>query len=512
MPHSAVPDTAAAASSTAEVDQVCRAAAQAAPALAAMPPRQRAELLVALAERLRAHEREIVALADSETLLGSERLAGELVRTTGQLALFADALRDGSVLDLIFDAPVPDAVPAPRPDVRRWLVPLGPVGVFAASNFPLAFSVAGGDTASALAAGCPVVVKAHPGHPRLSALVGQLAADVLPAGALAVVHGQQAGRDLVTHPRITAVSFTGSTSGGRALFDLAGGRPDPIPFYGELGSINPVVVTPHAAEARREELVSGFVGALTLGNGQFCTKPGLLFLPAGHGWDDRLAAAVTSVPAAPMLGAWVSDGFAAARDRLANTPGVRVVAAGAVSEQTEAQTATLTPPSLFATSASAFVGTPAMAEEAFGPAALIVEYDSVEDLERALATLPGSLTATVHAEPATETDLARQLVTLLSVKAGRIVWAGWPTGVAVGWATQHGGPWPAALPSTHTSVGVTAIRRFQRPVAYQNLPDELLPQALRDSNPLGLRRRSSGAPDSTQATASGGAGTGTGRL
>ncbi len=489
-------------STPAEVDEQCRAAAGAAPALAGMSPAGRAELLDRLAGELRAHERQIVALADAETSLGHTRLTGELERTAGQLELFAAALRDGGVLDVVVDEPDPAAQPAPRPGMRRWLVPIGPVAVFSASNFPLAFSVLGGDTASALAAGCPVVVKAHSGHPRLSDLVAGLAQRILPPGALGVVHGRQAGTDLVTHPLVTAVGFTGSVAGGRALFDLAAARPDPIPFYGELGSVNPVVVTPGAAAARADELIAGFVGSFTLGNGQFCTKPGLLFLPQGHGWTDRLAAAVGAVPAAPMLGPWICAGFATARDRLAATPGVRLLAGDTTPRADDGTTST--GPALFAASAADFAADPAMAEEAFGPAALVVEYASDEELDRVLAALPGSLTATVHAEAATETARSRRLVTLLSGRAGRIVWGGWPTGVAVGWATQHGGPWPAAVPSTHTSVGVTAMRRFQRPVAFQNLPDDLLPEALQDANPWRLPRRVGGVPTAPETAAAAG--------
>ncbi|MEU7905817.1 aldehyde dehydrogenase (NADP(+)) [Actinoplanes sp. NPDC049118] len=488
MSHIPVPPP----NTAAEVDERCRTAGRAAPALAALPPADRAALLDRLADTLRSHEQEIVTLADTETSLGRARLTGELHRTAGQLELFAGALRDGGVLDVIIDAPDPAAQPAPRPGLRRWLVPIGPVAVFSASNFPLAFSVLGGDTASALAAGCPVVVKAHSGHPRLSDLVAGLATEVLPSGVLAVVHGREAGIRLVGHPDIAAVGFTGSVAGGRALFDLAAARPDPIPFYGELGSVNPVVVTPAASAARAGELISGFVNSFTLGNGQFCTKPGLLFLPRGHGWEDRLATAVAAVPAAPMLGPWICAGFAEARDRLAATAGVRLLAGD--TKPRSGDDPTLTGPALFATSAADFAGNPAMADEAFGPAALVVEYASEQELKRVLATLPGSLTATLHADAAAEKALACRLLTLLSGKAGRVVWGGWPTGVAVAWATQHGGPWPAATPSTHTGVGVTAMRRFQRPVSFQGLPDELLPEALRDANPWHLARRVDGVP------------------
>ncbi|GAA3345651.1 hypothetical protein GCM10020358_53510 [Amorphoplanes nipponensis] len=299
------------------------------------------------------------------------------------------------------------------------------------------------------------------------------------------------------------MGFTGSVAGGRALFDLAAARPDPIPFYGELGSVNPVVVTPAAAAARPDTLISGFVGSFTLGNGQFCTKPGLLFLPQGHGWEERLATAVAAVPAAPMLGPWICAGFAEARDRLAAAPGVRLLAGDLAPHPGDGTT--LTAPALFATTAAELAANPALADEAFGPAALIVEYGSEAELERVLAALPGSLTATLHADADTEAATARRLLTLLGGKAGRIVWGGWPTGVAVAWATQHGGPWPAATPSTHTSVGVTAMRRFQRPVSFQDLPDELLPEALRDANPWRLARRVDGVPVAPEAATTAGA-------
>jgi len=476
-----------------EVDRRAAAAGRAAEPLAALPLPRRAGLLRAVADALEADREALVGLADAETGLGVVRLGGELTRTTVQLAMFADLVEEGSFLDVIIDLPDPEAVPAPRPDLRRMLVPIGPVAVFSAGNFPFAFSVAGGDTASAIAAGCPVVVKAHPGHPGLSARTGEIVAAALagaggPDGGFAVVHGLDAGRALVTHPAIAAVGFTGSLAGGRALFDLACSRPDPIPFYAEMGSLNPVVVTPAAVAARGAEVARGFVASYTLGAGQFCTKPGLLFLPAGHGLDEVLAVESASAGLPPMLADRIVSAFRRGSAELAATDGVRTLLPP---QSTVETTGYRVSPVLVAVAAARFAERP-LIEECFGPAAVIVEYDSTADLEAALETLPGALTATVHAEVDSEPDLARSLINRFKDRAGRVIWNGWPTGVAVTAAQHHGGPWPATSAPLHTSVGSTAVRRFLRPVAYQSLPDPLLPAALRDANPLGLPRRVNG--------------------
>lgn len=482
----------------AEVDRVGWAAAAAAPALADLPLSARAGLLRAAAAAMDSARGDIVAIADQETGLGATRLAGELTRTVGQLEMFAHVVLEGSVLEIVIDLPDPSARPAPRPDLRRMLVPLGPVAVFSASNFPLAFSVAGGDTASALAAGCPVVVKAHSGHPGLSVLCGQILAEALsragaPEGSFAVIHGTDAGRALITHPAITAGGFTGSLGAGRALFDLASQRPDPIPFYGELGSLNPTVVTPGAIALRGADLAADFVGSLTLGAGQFCTKPGLLFLPKGHGLDVALADALRSASVGPLLNARIRNAYRETAATQAAVPGTRSI----VSTTDDTGAGYRVAPQLLAVPAADLVThADTLLEECFGPAAMVVEYDDADDLDRALAALPGSLTATVHADPTTEDGVARRLVGRFAARAGRIVWAGWPTGVAVTWAMQHGGPWPATTASIHTSVGVTAIRRFQRPVVYQGLPQALLPELLRDDNPLGIPRRINGVMSS----------------
>jgi NADP-dependent aldehyde dehydrogenase len=474
-----------------EVDQLGTAARQAAHQLAAMPLPHRAELLRGIAAALEEARDELVALADAETGLGPARLGGELTRAQAQFELFAGVVDEGSFLQVVVDHADPAARPAARPDLRRMLVPIGPVAVFAASNFPFAFSVAGGDTASALAAGCPVIVKAHPGHPALSARCGELIAAAVahhgaPAGTFALVYGIDAGLDLVRHPAVAAVGFTGSIPGGRALFDVAQSRPDPIPFYGELGSLNPTVVTPGALAERGDAIAAGFVASFTLGSGQFCTKPGLLFLPAGHGLTETLATQVGAAGVGPLLNARIHDGYTSGVAGFAADPGVRAIVAPSTVDGVGYAVA----PTLFAVPAPDL--NEGLLDECFGPTALVVEYASTAELAAALDAVPGSLTATLHADPVTEPDLIRALLAQVSAKAGRVVWDAWPTGVAVTDAQHHGGPWPATTAARTTSVGTAAIDRFLRPVAYQNLPDVLLPPALQEANPLGLPRRVDG--------------------
>ncbi|HEU5418510.1 MAG TPA: aldehyde dehydrogenase (NADP(+)) [Streptosporangiaceae bacterium] len=476
-----------------ELAGVLAAAAAAAGPFGTSAPGTRTALLRALAGRLDERAGELAALAEQESGLPLARLTGEVARTSGQLRLFAEVIEDGGYLEVTADSADPAAVP-PRPELRRWLEPAGPVLIFAASNFPFAFSVLGGDTASALASGCPVIVKAHPAHPGLSRAVGELAGAVvaeqgLPAGVFAVIFGDERGVQALQDPRVRAAGFTGSTAGGRFLFDIAAGRPAPIPFYGELGSINPVVVTPAAAAARGSEIAAGFAASMTLGTGQFCTKPGLLFLPAGHGMEQALAAAVGGVAAAPMLNARIRDQFDGGITGLAGHAGVRQVSGGNGSVPEAGSWAA---PALFATTAEAVAADPAsLTREYFGPAALVVEYAGAADLHAALAAVEGSLTATVHAEPGDDFDVAGLLGRLRAL-AGRVIYNGWPTGVAVAWAMHHGGPWPATTSAAHTSVGATAIRRWLHPVCYQSLPDELLPEGLRHGNPWHLPRRLDG--------------------
>ena len=436
----------------------------------------------------------IIAAADRETALGHPRLTGELARTVFQLRLFAEVILDGSYLSATIDHADADAAPTARPDLRRMLVPVGPVAVFSASNFPLAFSVAGGDTASAIAAGNAVVVKVHSGHP----LTSLLSASALRRGAVqagfpedvvSVVFGTAAGSALVQHPLIAAASFTGSVAGGRALFDLANSRPDPIPFFGELGSLNAVVVTPNALRERSEEIANGLVSSFTLGVGQFCTKPGFVLVPSGDAGDrfaDTVREAASAVAPAPMLNSRIRSGWAAATDALASTAGVQSLLGGSPGDDAAV--------SLYSVSAAdvlrAGAHSPAF-EECFGPSTLLVRYSTDAELEALIDLVPGSLTATVHAGDGAD-DLADRSFARLIPRAGRVLWNQFPTGVSVAWAMQHGGPYPSTTAVSATSVGAAAILRFLRPVAYQNAPERLLPPELRDDNPTGAPRRVDG--------------------
>lgn len=468
-----------------EVDAVVGAALEAAPALAALRPTDRADVLDRMGDALDARADELVPLAQAESHLPEGRLRGELVRTSFQLRLFGEVLREGAYLDARIDHPDPDwPMGAPRPDLRRVQGPIGPVAVFAASNFPFAFSVAGGDTASALAAGNPVVVKAHPGHPRLSTVVADVLRDALTAvglsaGALGIVHGKDAGISLVQHPGIKAAGFTGSIPGGRALFDLATGRPEPIPFYGELGSNNPVFVTAAADAERTEEIATGFAGSFTLGAGQFCTKPGTLVVPAGSSVLERLRTA--DLPSGQeMLNPRISTGYGDSLRALQGVEGIEVLRADDVSLDAAPS------PTILRTTAQRLLEDPeVITAECFGPTALVVEYDDPAQLLAVARAFEGQLTASIQAQP---DDDVTELVQLLAERAGRVLWGSWPTGVSVTHAQQHGGPYPATTAAGTTSVGTAAIERFLRPVAYQDFPDAALPPSLQEANPWGLPR------------------------
>ncbi|MFD3695866.1 aldehyde dehydrogenase (NADP(+)) [Streptomyces sp. NPDC058646] len=479
-----------------EVDGAVRAAHAARTALAAAPAR--AAFLRAAAALLDEAAAHVVEAADAETALGPGRLTGELARTTGQLRSFADAVEEGSYLDVRIDRADPSLSP-PRPDLRRYKVPLGVVAVYAASNFPLAFSVPGGDTASALAAGCPVVVKVHPDHPATSELCASLLrraaiATGLPAEVVAVVHGFDAGLELVRHPLVAAAGFTGSVRGGRALFDAAAARPVPIPFHGELGSLNPVVVTPAAAAERAEEIGAGLAGAVTLGVGQFCVKPGLVLVPEGTDGDrlaDALTKALGETGPGVLLDHRMREGFVSGVRERAALPGVTApVTPGCGGEHTvRAGYLTVAARSLLGGGAHGL-----LLEECFGPVTVVVRYADQGEAAAVLGLLQGNLSATLQlsaAETGGAPGPAAELIGQVTGLAGRIVVNGWPTGVAVAPAQHHGGPYPAAT-SHSTSVGGTAIERWLRPVAYQSVPDALLPAELREANPLGLPRRVTG--------------------
>ena len=473
-----------------EVSDVVERAVAAAARWRTLDPATRAEMLRAVAGRLDGADDELVALAITETHLTETRLRGELVRTTFQLRFLAAVIEEGDYLQACIDTPDEIWPPGARPDLRRFLRPLGPVAVFAASNFPFAFSVAGGDSASALAAGCPVVLKAHPGHRRLSARCGEIVCQALhdagaPDGTFAVVEGDRAGRALITHPDISAVAFTGSAKVGRMLFDIAVGRLRPIPFYGELGSVNPVFVTMRAAAARLDEILSGYVASFTLGAGQFCTQPGILLLPAGVLDRDRIRTMVGAQPSAELLNDRIDGAYQEALAALRHHPTVEVIAEG--SRQPDgARTPTL----LLTTVEGLVSAAEHLLAECFGPVSLMTEYSEETQLIEVAEMLEGQLTATVHGE--LDDVVVPGLLDTLAEKAGRIIWNGWPTAVAVTWAMQHGGPYPATTSPLHTSVGAAAIGRFLRPVTYQGVPDHLLPAPLREGNPLGLPRRVDG--------------------
>ena len=472
------------------VDEAVRAAHAAHPALADRA--LRAAFLRAAADRLEAHGAELIATADAETALGTGRLTGELARTSYQLRAFADVVDEGAFLDVVIDHADPAAAPAPRPDLRRWKVPVGVVAVFAASNFPFAFSVPGGDTASALAAGCAVVVKAHPDHPATSELAARALREGaeavgLPADVLRLVHGRQSGVDLVQHPLVSAAGFTGSIAGGRALYDLAAARPVPIPFHGELGSLNPVVVTERAAAERAEEIGAGLAGSFTLGMGQFCTKPGLVLVPAGEAGDrleKALAAGAGDAPSGALLDTRMRDGFLTGFAARAGLPGVSAPVAAGEDGHAVRPGYLSVPAALLADDAHEL-----LREECFGPVTVVARYADAGEVEGVLARLPGNLTATLHAEPGEPG--AADLLARLTPLAGRILFGGWPTGVAVAPAQHHGGPYPATT-SGSTSVGGTAIERWLRPVAYQSVPQPLLPVELRDGDEAGVPRRVDG--------------------
>ncbi|MGO1434919.1 MAG: aldehyde dehydrogenase (NADP(+)) [Canibacter sp.] len=473
---------------TDEVDAIVVNSDAAADTWRKTPAATRARSLNAVADALDAAADQLVPIAQEETRLTEARLRGELKRTTFQLRLFSEVITEGSYLDIRVDHADPEwPMGAPRPDLRRTLIPLGPVVVFSASNFPFAFSVAGGDTASALASGCSVIVKAHSGHPKLSEKTAEVVSKGLadsgaPEGLFALILGTQSGRDALSHPLIKAGAFTGSISGGRALFDIAQSRPEPIPFYGELGSVNPVFVT--ASAARSDDLLQGFVDSFTGGSGQFCTKPGLLVVPRNANVPQRLTTA--QVPeAAPLLNDRIQTSYVKTLKELAAIPGVERIVTH------DAWLADPPTPSLFSVDIAQVLESPdTLVSEVFGPTALIIEYDEESQMLELCKLLEGQLTISVFANERDE--IAPNLLDSASLRAGRVLWNQWPTGVSVTYAQQHGGPYPATTAVGTTSVGTAAINRFVRPVAYQGVPDLLLPSDVQEDNPLGLLRRVNG--------------------
>ncbi len=472
-----------------EVDAAAQAAAAAYPIYRSLSAVRRAEFLEAIADEIDALGDDFVALVTRETALPATRIQGERGRTSGQMRLFAKVLRRGDFYGARIDRALPDRQPLPRPDIRQYQIGVGPVAVFGASNFPLAFSTAGGDTASALAAGCPVVFKAHSGHMATAECVADAvirAAEKtgMPKGVFNMIFGGGVGELLVKHPAIQAVGFTGSLKGGRALCDMAAARPQPIPVFAEMSSVNPVIVLPGALKARGATVAKELAGSVVLGCGQFCTNPGLVIGIRSAEFSDFVAGlgdAIASQPAQTMLNAGTLRSYASGVAQLKAHAKVTHLAGN---EQAGKQAQ----PQLFKADVSMLLeGDHLLQEEVFGPTTVVVEVADSAELTRALQSMHGQLTATLIAEP---DDLAafRDLLPLLEVKAGRVLLNGYPTGVEVCDSMVHGGPYPATSDARGTSVGTLAIQRFLRPVCYQNYPDEVLPEALQNANPLGIQR------------------------
>ena len=479
----------------AAVDAAAEAARAALDAFRATSPSERAAFLEMVAANLDACRDEIVARACLESGLPIGRIEGEHGRTTNQIRLFAREVRLGSHQGVRIDEAQPDRAPLPAPDVRQRHIAVGPVAVFGPSNFPLAFSAAGGDVASALAAGCPVIVKAHNAHPGTAEMAGSAVAQAVEACGLAggvysllFGRGQVVGQTLAAHPEIKAIAFTGSQAGGTALMATAAARPEPVPVYAEMSSINPQVVLAGAMDGDLAEFASGYVGSLTLGAGQFCTNPGLLLAPApADALVEAIGAAVAQQSGQVMLTAGIRGAYDEGLSRL-EAAGAARVCSGQAGESANAPA-----PVLFRATAAQVLESPDLQEEVFGSAGLVAAYESLAEITAVLEALPGQLTASIHMAES-DHEAAAELVPLLERKAGRLIANGWPTGVEVNHAMVHGGPFPATSDPRSTSVGTLAIRRFQRPVCYQNFPPALLPEAVRDGNPLSLPRRMNGEP------------------
>ena len=479
--------------STEDVERATSAAEQAFPVYSQLSGTEKAVLLREIAKELEVIRDSLVERANLETALPVPRLQGEVARTANQLRLFAEVVEEGSWVMARIDRALPSRTPLPKPDLRSMLRPLGPVVIFGASNFPLAFSVAGGDTASALAAGNPVIVKAHPAHPGTSELVGQVIASCvraagLPPGIFSLLFdkGTRVGTALVRHPRMKAVGFTGSLAAGRVLMDIAAARPNPIPCFAEMSSTNPIFILPHALRERREQIAKDLYGSITLGAGQFCTKPGLVFLPHSEadGMLDQLQQFVQQSTPFTML----TQGIAAQFSRtVADRKKSGHVQCHSKPDQTNAGNPFTTHATLLITDAASLEAQPNLSQEIFGPSALLVSCTNREQILRAAESLQGHLTATIHGT-AEDFDQNRDLVAILERKVGRLIFNGYPTGVEVSHAMVHGGPYPATSDGRSTSVGSQAIFRFARPVCYQNFPDQALPDELHNSNPRGILR------------------------
>jgi len=479
-----------------EVDEAVMLAKGAFDEYRAKSNEERAIFLETIAENILSLEDALIQRCASETALPLARLTGERMRTVSQLRLFASVVREGSWVDARIDTAIPDRQPAPKPDIRQMQIPLGPVGIFGASNFPFAFSVAGGDTVSALAAGCPVVVKAHPLHPGTSEMVGKAILKAaketnMPNGTFSMVQGtsNEVGMAIVLHPEIKAIGFTGSFRGGKAIFDAANNRSLPIPVYAEMGSVNPVFILPGALKERNEAIAKGLIGAVSLGVGQFCTNPGMVVTQNS---DDsklflqHLKTFNAETPAGTMLSEQIKASYSKGIQNLSNAAGVDILSSASVEEVgNQAKT------NIFSTDAETFSTNKSLSEEVFGPTTLNVSVNDKSEMLKVANELEGHLTATIHG---TEADLEEysDLVKILEQKVGRLIFNGFPTGVEVCHAMVHGGPYPATTAPQSTSVGTAAIKRFARPVCYQDFPQSVLPDSLKNGNPLKIWRMTNG--------------------
>jgi 2,5-dioxopentanoate dehydrogenase len=491
------------AATAADLDEAVRLAAEAFASYSQTSGKTRGAFLRRIADGFEAHKQALAERANLETALPMPRLLGEVGRTANQLRMFAAVVEQGSWVNARIDPALPDRQPLPRPDIRSMLRALGPVAVFGASNFPLAFSVAGGDTASALAAGCPVVVKGHAAHPGTSELAAHIiaasvAAESLHPGVFSILFdaGVEIGAALVKHPLIRAVAFTGSLRGGRALMDLAAARPDPIPCFTEMSSGNPVFILPGALKKGPQALAQNLFASFTLGAGQFCTKPGIVMVPEapeGQAFLDELRSLVEKSQPFTLLTAGIAREYSRATEARAEHVPLAAVANQASGAKPEASFQAHS--KLFTVCLDQLIGQPGLADEIFGPDTLLVHCDNTQDFLRAARSLDGHLTATILGD---EEDLAtnRELIQILEQKAGRLIFNGYPTGVEVCHAMVHGGPYPSTSDPRFTSVGSLAIYRFARPVCFQSFPQAMLPPELQDANPLGISRLRDGKPES----------------
>ncbi|PRY89098.1 aldehyde dehydrogenase (NADP(+)) [Mongoliibacter ruber] len=455
--------------------------------------KEKAAFLKRIADGLEAEKGSLIPLASEESNLPEGRITGELGRTAGQIRLFAKLVEEGTWVEAVIDHADPERTPAPKPDLRRILTPLGPVVVFGASNFPLAFSTAGGDTISALAAGCPVIYKGHPAHPETSKLVAQVIHKAvidsnLPIGVFTHVEGGIAeGQALVKHPIAKAVAFTGSFTGGKALFDLASQRPEPIPVFAEMGSVNPIIALKEKLGANVASMAKAFVGSLTLGAGQFCTNPGLIMVPSVHAetFAEAVKNELEEIAAAPMLNEGIAEAYYKSLESMKERKELEWVQVAKAKDLIKAY------PALAKIKAGDWLEDDHFQQEVFGSFALMVVYENFNELYAIAQRLHGQLTITLWGEDA-ELSNKIDLINLLEEKCGRLLFKGVPTGVEVGHAMQHGGPYPSTTDSRYTSVGSGAIKRFARPIAFQDMPQDLLPDALKDENPLGIWRMMDG--------------------